>query len=823
MAKVVNSRIRRRGWVCALGLGATATFAGCGVDKPGDDDQVVVRTGALLTCSLCGGNDPVAVDSCCTCQQTGVCTFTLPLLQGSNPTDIAMGAGSLISVNDRAVVTEIPDTGTGAMLSNAGTGPTPLGTALGTDTFTGTILSAFQVALRERAHVNGSVYSSVAPLSHQSTFTIDGVTKLDVTFARDTTWTRTVTWPATVAGPVSLEPGQTPTAVTLSPGAYQSVSVKRGRTLILPTGEYFFGSLTIEPAANLQVNAGAGPVRIYMKGTLVYRGTMTGTTTPGTTIPSLTIYTDDTSPQVVGGNANFTGVLIAPNADVGLYFGTHRGAFFGRSLTLFEQSVLRHIPDPFAFRGFGPTDRVSVTGGSLRSAGVTTDNFNQAETATAISRNGANFVVTVVSNDMSATRVNPKWEFFNDPNNGPQHRRIHDGASMMGWSFSTNGGYTFQYGGQRSPPGGWSVLYGDPEVAKPTIDDPYVFMAQEATSTPVFRATTGFDAGTNSVLDTTPIPDGHCVARSTDRGVTFPTIACVSDGLFHDGTALAAAFGAGNRRQVYLGGGKGINNQTGAFWRMDGETMAFTPLADPFAGGSVSSHPRLRVSGGILYAAVIASGGVTLNCLDAASSSTTWVAPLGLGVFSAHVSTLLADGTSLLTANDFSFDVGKDRAGQDVLRVIFTLGNFNGGPSVKTIECQVNRPGQPPISNCADGGWSAVDPAVAPFEPNIRFGGGQWMATWKVYAPASKLISVVAAALRDTGTSRTFDQRTLSFPASPCHSLHTFGGDYWGDYDEIGSFGDGRFFSGYTVNGPGCRYSGPFNADMHVGASILAF
>ena len=62
-------------------------------------------------------------------------------------------------------------------------------------------------------------------------------------------------------------------------------------------------------------------------------------------------------------------------------------------------------------------------------------------------------------------------------------------------------------------------------------------------------------------------------------------------------------------------------------------------------------------------------------------------------------------------------------------------------------------------------------------------------------------------------------RRTLSPAVIPCVTP----GGYWGDYDDIDSYGDLRIFAPYTVNGPGCRYQGTFIADHHVGGSIVSF
>jgi len=393
---------------------------------------------------------------------------------------------------------------------------------------------------------------------------------------------------------------------------------------------------------------------------------------------------------------------------------------------------------------------------------------------------------------------------------------------MMGWSYSTDGGYTFKYGGIVPPPlgQGVSVLYGDPAMAKPSIDDPYVFLAQEATLTPNFTADSGYQKSTDSVFDSTPSPNAHCLARSTDRGISFPanSVQCFTDGGFHDGTAMAAAFGVGGRREVYV-----TSAGNGFFWRFDGETLAGTFFSNvPFAAGVDILHPRLRVFAGKLYAGGISGAGddIHMNRLDATGSSLAWDGEVNLNVApNRGASVVLADGTVLAQGNPWSFDVGLDRQGHTVVRVVYlTFNATTQSAGISTLECQSD------LTGCVDAGWSISDPTNHPYEPSLRYGGGNWMVTWKLYLPATKSVATIAAALRDNGTTRTFDQRTVAFPQVPCHSQHSEGGvQYWGDYDELDAFQNGTFYTGYTLNGPGRRFEGVWAADMHVGGVVLGF
>ncbi len=436
-------------------------------------------------------------------------TFTLPLLVGQNPTDVALAASSTLNVNDRAIVLEQASINDRAMISNVGT--TDLSTVLGASTSVGTVMSRGQVFLRINASISGSLYqggNALEPAS-QGGFFISGVKKTRIAgFATDTTWTRTVTWPTTFNPPPNLEPGVIPPVVQLAPGAYHTLDVKTGRTLVLNPGEYFLDGLIIEPGAFLTIAASPGPVTIYiLDGGLIHRGAMVlGQNTPGMPVPSLTVMT--TGSVVL--EQPFTGVVIAPNGSIELKANvntndpkTHLGAYLGKNVTIFEGNRLLHYRDPFSFRGFGPNDgtpfigeRASVTGGSIRlPLSDVTDEAHQSESVTAITRNStplgaSSYVVTVAYNDQTVRPTNPSLvytDMINDPRDGAG-RLIKKGTSLMGWSYSLDEGRTFTYGGRVAPPTGWSIIWGDPSIAKTNIEDPFVYYAAISGTTAKFES-----------------------------------------------------------------------------------------------------------------------------------------------------------------------------------------------------------------------------------------------------------------------------------------------------------------------------------------------
>jgi len=127
--------------------------------------------------------------------------------------------------------------------------------------------------------------------------------------------------------------------VALAPAAYHDVSVKSGRVLQLRTGTYYFDSLRVEPQAGLQIDGQAGPVYVFVNGVVSYAGNQNGSVpTPGLPYASLTVMTSNSA--FIGNSptlSRFNGVVIAPNGSVSLS-GIFQGAFFGRNVTLFEDS-----------------------------------------------------------------------------------------------------------------------------------------------------------------------------------------------------------------------------------------------------------------------------------------------------------------------------------------------------------------------------------------------------------------------------------------------------------------------------------------------------
>jgi hypothetical protein len=137
-----------------------------------------------------------------------------------------------------------------------------------------------------------------------------------------------VTFPGGTHNPVSPVPDGP--AVTIQPGAYSTVSVPARARLTLVSGTYFFDQFTAEPGGNITLPS--GPVQIYVKQGLTFRGAFGGGT-PGTNLVIGYFGTFDATLEAPITLATFA----APNAKVFMGTGapqTYRGHFFAKQIEL---------------------------------------------------------------------------------------------------------------------------------------------------------------------------------------------------------------------------------------------------------------------------------------------------------------------------------------------------------------------------------------------------------------------------------------------------------------------------------------------------------
>lgn len=287
----------------------------------------------------------------------------------------------------------------------------------------------------------------------------------------------------------------------------------------------------------------------------------------------------------------------------------------------------------------------------------------QSETASAVAFARGQDVLVVTYND--------------DTNDGKitysaTDRVVFRGASLLGWSYSTDRGKTWTYGGKVKPPKGIGALWGDPAIVVSRTNYSRVYISSLAIGQSKIPVT-----GHHGWLDDGSIT-GACVAKSDDGGIHFAIQSCVSGGGdFYDGGAMAAGFGSDQR--IFAAYVDVPKNRIDVWASPDG-LGPFVKLADPFPGMSMVSHPRMaydQTNGDLIVAAINSQQYIYMNRLV----GNTWQTPVLASNPTTRVDINVGSQT-IRMAYGFSFDVGApsvtdlddggSRVNDDAIRLLYT-------------------------------------------------------------------------------------------------------------------------------------------------------
>jgi hypothetical protein len=245
-------------------------------------------------------------------------------------------ASSSVAIEDRGEL-RLPGGGF-ATLGNTGNGLTS-----GVQAQTGSIITKGGVFLRDRAIVNGNILAGGA-VTTQNLTTVTGTvtqnsTSVILPAGRDLSG---VVFPASNAGAVTLPPDGTR---SLAPGSYGMVTASSRAVLTLSAGTYYFQSLTLEPQSRLHLNQAGGPVKLYVKNSMIVRGQIASIAGA----PDGFVLGFAGTGSVVLETPFPGGTVIAPSAGVVIAsLGTNafRGQLFAKDIQVRPQAVVTCIPIP---------------------------------------------------------------------------------------------------------------------------------------------------------------------------------------------------------------------------------------------------------------------------------------------------------------------------------------------------------------------------------------------------------------------------------------------------------------------------------------------
>ena len=396
----------------------------------------------------------------------------------------------------------------------------------------------------------------------------------------------------------------------------------------------------------------------------------------------------------------------------------------------------------------------------------------------------------------------------------PTDRKVCAGASLMGWSFSTDEGKSWSYGGRVTPNADWPIIWGDPGITVSEGGYRYVFISNLAV--PKEKYPQDCVLGSFGSVTGSPI-GGACIARSSDGGKTFGLYQCItSEHDFYDGGSMASS----GQGEIYTAYVNWTRNRID-IWRAANENSPFAMLPNPYPGMIMASHPRIRVDkflGDLYVLAADQHGVLHINRYREG----TWLKPTpasfpGVG----HTTVQFADRI-MRTGPQFSFDVGSpdDPEGRDAIRILYVRQNREKRHFIQSFACPNSLSPQ-----CFDvAGWGSSS-AADRFMPNVKSSPGTWKATF--YArdgdPNGNSVEVRQGTLAvlPNGT-RIFVSFQLFAPQTICPDTR----GYWGDYNDLGHVGFSgttpRFFYALSDSTAGCAFRWLFNSEhLHIRGTIF--
>jgi hypothetical protein len=238
--------------------------------------------------------------------------------------------GAVLHASSRLVLADrVEVVGANSLIQSAGT----FATTIGIDATVGNVQSKSSVSLGDRTRARGSVVTS-GSVTLGSQAGADGGIKSSVPVSVDTLASFSVTFP-TAGAAVTLAVNE---QRAIAPGSHGAVTLNTASVLFLRSGDYYFTSLDVQPQSVLVLDDSAGPVRIYVKSSLIFRGSAQNSL--GAAPDFLLAYMGTTAATI---ESAFDGTIVAPNATITLGSVAHSGAFYAKELVVQAGAKITYV------------------------------------------------------------------------------------------------------------------------------------------------------------------------------------------------------------------------------------------------------------------------------------------------------------------------------------------------------------------------------------------------------------------------------------------------------------------------------------------------
>lgn len=266
-------------------------------------------------------------------------SFALSVPDGTSIADLMMSATSRLTIDDRTTLGEAEKLAT---VASGGPATTEFGASI--EGHVNVVSQGDVDFLRSNAHVFGGVTTS-GEIRLQNDVRIDGARLTGVSLSSsDIEWD--VEWPVNDLTNFSHPPDAA--NVDFAPGAYDEVQVYSRATLTLNSGNYLINSLMVEPEARFRMDTSGGPINIYVRDKLVLRAELEFEEQEHEQVLFAYLGTES---ALFG--AALEAAVIAPNSAIELRRpntgGVHKGSFFGKSVQVFSDSTVQHVPLDLSF------------------------------------------------------------------------------------------------------------------------------------------------------------------------------------------------------------------------------------------------------------------------------------------------------------------------------------------------------------------------------------------------------------------------------------------------------------------------------------------